>query len=131
MLCAKYKSVEPPVFTEDDVQKATSDFYSALAVVYLFAADSKIFIFSREDAVILIAHMYLISCAYGLGRCMVGEVLDEFDTNYRKELKSRWKIPENYSICSFLLLGYPKGEYPARPHFESKPYPEVIFEEGK
>lgn len=131
VLGAKYRAGEPPVFTEEDVQKAPSGFYGAPAVVYLFGPDAKSFIFSREDAAILIDHMYLVSCAYGLGACMVGEVLDEFDTNYGEYLKSRWKIPENYSICSFFLIGYPKGEYPAKPHFESKPYPDVIFEEGK
>lgn len=130
VLGRKYREGKPPVFTEEDVESSPSGFYNAPAVVYFFGPDAKSFIFSREDAAILIENMYLISCAYGVGACMVGEVLDEFDTRYGRYLKSRWNIPENYSICSFLLLGYPEGGYPEKPGIPSHKYPDIIFEDG-
>lgn len=127
VLGEKYRADKPAEFTEDDVLAARSGFYNAPAVVYFFGPRN--FVFSREDAAILIDHMYLISCACGLGACMIGEVLDEFDTNYGRYLKQKWNIPDDYRICSFLLLGYPNGEYPQHPAISSREYPKVVFEE--
>lgn len=126
-----YRSGKEPDFSKENMDKVTSGFYGAPAVIYLFGPNARTFVFGREDAAILIDHLYLISHAYGLGGCMVGEVVNEFQTHYGQELLKRWKIPENYAICSFFLLGYPKNGYPTKSAFNSKPYPEVIFEEGK
>ncbi|MBQ9152262.1 MAG: nitroreductase family protein [Solobacterium sp.] len=127
VLAGKYRRGEKLSFTAEDVEKASSAFYGAPAVISFFGPDN--FAFASQDTAILIDHIYLLAYAYGLGACMVGEVVDSFDTNYGAYLKKKWGIPEGYRCTGYILLGYPQGEYPRAPHIPSKGYAETIFED--
>lgn len=127
VLAGKYRRREKLSFTADDVEKAHSAFYDAPAVICFFGPGN--FAFSSQDAAILIDHIYLLSYAYGLGACMVGEVVDSFDTNYGIYLKKKWGIPNGYRCTGYILLGYPNGEYPESPHIPSNGYAETVFED--
>ena len=124
----KYRKHEPLTYTYEDIvnEKAVSGFYNAPVVVMLFGP--KNFVFSDQDAAILIDHIYLTAYARGVAACMVGENCSEFDGVYGQYLMKKWNIPENYRPCGFILLGYYDGDYKNVPHISNHEYAEVIYE---
>lgn len=124
----KYRKKEPLTYTYEDItdEKIRSGFYNAPVVVMLFGP--KNFVFSSQDAAILIDHIYLTAYARGVSACMVGENVSEFDGVYGQYLMKKWNIPENYKPCGFILLGYCDGDYQAAPHISQHEYAEVVYE---
>ena len=128
LLAMKYRKREPLTYTYEDIidEKIRSGFYNAPVVVMLFGP--KNFVFSDQDAAILIDHMYLTAYAHGVSACMVGENVSEFDGVYGQSLMRKWNSPENYKPCGFLLLGYCEGDYKSAPHIARHEYAPVIYE---
>lgn len=128
ILAMKYRKKEPLSYTYEDItdDRIPSGFYNAPVVVMLFGP--KNFVFSDQDAAILIDHMYLTAYAHGVSACMVGENCSEFDGVYGRYLMRKWGIPENYRPCGFILLGYCAGDYKSAPHISRHEYADVIYE---
>ena len=128
ILESKYRKREPLTYSYEDIinPDQRSGFYNAPVVVMLFGP--KNFVFSDQDAAILIDHMYLTAYAHGVAACMVGENVSEFDGVYGQYLMRKWNIPEDYRPCGFILLGYAEGDYHNAPHISQHEYADVVYE---
>ena len=103
--------VEPP--DDDEIQAASNAFHNALTVLFLFGP--KKFYFASADAYILAQNIALTAYEKGVSTCIVGEVLNSFDTEKGRELQRRMNIPDIFAPQVFVTMGYCEGEYPKRP----------------
>lgn len=100
---------------ELDASDVTHSFYDAPCVVYLFS--KKDFEFAEADCYIMSNNLCLAARSLDVGSCIICVATDYFLVDSAKKILEDWGIPENYSIRSHAILGYPKGGFPeAKPH---------------
>lgn len=56
--------------------------------------------------------MVLMASALNIASCIVAKGKETFDTAEDREFMKAWDVPEGYSGCCFVLLGFCRGEYP-------------------
>lgn len=107
-LAGRFVSREQPSIIDDpDIRNA---FYDAPSVCAIFAADS--FVYGIPDAYCCAENMVLMASALGLASCIVARGRETFASPEGQALASGWGVPDGYSGCCFVLLGYCRGEYP-------------------
>lgn len=100
-------SEQPSIIDDPGIQNA---FYDAPTVCAIFAADG--FRHGVPDAYCCADNMVLMATSLGLGSCIVARGEETFATAAGRELTREWGVPDGYSGCCFVLLGYCRGEYP-------------------
>lgn len=98
---------QPSIIDDPDIRNA---FYDAPSVCAIFAADG--FINGIPDAYCCAENMVLMASALGLASCIVARGRETFASPEGQALAGEWGVPEGYSGCCFVLLGYCRGEYP-------------------
>jgi len=75
---------------------------------------------ASEQIMISIAYMTLEALNQGLGSCWAGAILS-------KDVHKLMKLPDNWFVHDFFMLGYPDEDPKPRPR---KPFAEVVFWEN-
>lgn len=107
-LAGVYVSKDQPSIIDDP--KIKSGFYGAPTVCAIFAP--KGFLYSLPDAFCSAENMVLMATELGLASCIIGRGEETFANDFGRELMQSWQLPENYTACCFVLLGYCNGDYP-------------------
>ena len=104
---AHVSSEQPSIIDDPEIKNA---FYNAPTVCAIFVPDG--FVYSIPDAYCCADSMVLMASALNIASCIVARGQETFATPEGKEYLKKWGVPEGYSGCCFVLLGYCKGEYP-------------------
>ncbi len=103
----KAVSAEQPSIRDDlNIQNA---FYDAPTVLAIFTRKGR---YCHDDAAFMAENMWLAAHFLGVGACYIGRAEETFASEYGKELRRNWDIPEDLEPAGFLLLGYLKGNPP-------------------
>lgn len=104
---AHVSSEQPSIIDDPEIRNA---FYNAPSVCAIFAPDD--FVYGVPDAYCCADSMVLMATALDIASCIVARGKETFDTIEGKEFMKAWNVPEGYSGCCFVALGYCKGAYP-------------------
>ena len=104
---AHVSSEQPSIIDDPEIKNA---FYNAPTVCAIFAPDN--FVYGVPDAYCCAGSMVLMATARGIASCIVARGKETFATPEGKESLKKWDVPQGYSGCCFVLLGYCKGIYP-------------------
>lgn len=98
--------LEPP-------EEGTHNFYHAPTAVLLSyeTADEN----AGLNCGAAVENMLLAARSFGVASVFLGSLGFLFTTEEAEELKKQCGIPENYSYCCAVALGYPSGEWPEAP----------------
>lgn len=107
-LAGSHVSSEQPSIIDDPAIR--NAFYDAPAVCAIFAPDD--FIYGIPDAFCCAENMVLMASALDIASCIVARGRETFASPEGRALASAWGVPDGYSGCCFVLLGYCRGEYP-------------------
>lgn len=100
-------SAEQPSIRDDvNIKDA---FYGAPVVLTLFVRNSR---YAHDDAAFMAENMWLAAHFLGVGACYIGRAEETFATDYGKEVRKKWGIPEDMIPVGHLLLGYREGPEP-------------------
>lgn len=108
-LLGSYVSKEQPSVIDD--ASIRSGFYGAPSVCAIFAP--KNFLFSIPDAFCAAENMVLQATELGIGSCIVSRAEETFAGEEGQQFLRAWKVPEDYIVRCFVILGYCDGPYPA------------------
>ena len=103
----KAVSTEQPSI-RDDV-KIVNAFYDAPTVVSFFVRAGP---YAHDDAAFMAENMWLAAHFLGLGACYIGRAEATFATEYGREMRKAWGIPEDMVAVGHLALGYREGPEP-------------------
>ena len=104
---AHVSSEQPSIIDDPEIKNA---FYNAPTVCAIFAPDN--FVYGVPDAYCCADTMVLMATALGIASCIVARGKETFATPEGKEFLKKWNVPQGYSGCCFVLLGYCNGTYP-------------------
>ena len=111
-LAGSHVSSEQPSIIDDPT--IGNAFYDAPCVCAIFAPDD--FIYGIPDAFCCAENMVLMASALDMASCIVARGRETFASPEGRALASAWGVPEGYSGCCFVLLGYCRGQYhPEKP----------------
>ena len=109
-------SAEQPSIRDDLSIKDA--FYGAPTVLTIFVRSGY---YAHEDVAFMAENMWLAAHFLGLGACYIGRAEKTFDTDYGRELRQKWGVPEDMTPVGHLLLGYMDGPAPhAKPRKEGR-----------
>lgn len=86
-----------------------SGFYHAPTVLTIFTKNHK---YAYEDAAMIGENLLLAAHFLDVGACYIGRTDEVFATEYGKQLRKRWGIPEDMVPVCNVLLGYRDGPAP-------------------
>ncbi|MFW5856101.1 MAG: nitroreductase family protein [Bacillota bacterium] len=113
---------EMVVVTDEKKLKKITDYKdqnrSAKAAIGVFMEDKK---HNVKDASALTTYLNLAATAEGLGACW----LNVYQKEYEDEIKEMLNVPEEYTLFSFVTLGYPAED----PEVEKRDLDDVIHRE--
>ncbi|MFW6409506.1 MAG: nitroreductase family protein [Halanaerobiales bacterium] len=113
---------EMVVVTDEKKLKKITDYKdqnrSAKAAIGVFMEDKK---HNVKDASALTTYLNLAATAEGLGACW----LNVYQKEYEDEIKEMLNVPEEYTLFSFVTLGYPAED----PEVEKRDLGDVIHRE--
>lgn len=107
-LAGMHVSSEQPSIIDDPAIK--NAFYGAPTVCGIFAPED--FPYGIPDAYCCADTMVLMASSLDIASCIVARGKETFATPEGRELAREWGVPEGYSGCCFVLLGYCRGNYP-------------------
>ena len=107
-LAGVYVSKEQPSIIDDPSIK--NAFYDAPTVCAIFGPNN--FLHSEADAYCCAENMVLMATYLGISSCIIARGKETFTMPEGQLLMKEWGVPDNYSGCCFVLLGYCEGEYP-------------------
>ena len=100
-------SEQPSIIDDPAIRNA---FYGAPTVCAIFAPEN--FPYGIPDAYCCAESMVLMASSLDIASCIVARGKQTFATPEGRELAGKWGVPEGYSGCCFVLLGYCRGDYP-------------------
>ena len=100
-------SAEQPSIQDDF--SIMNGFYDAPTVLTIFTKNNK---YVYEDAAMIGAHMLLAAHFLGLGACYIGRANEVFATEFGREIRKKWGVPEDMMAVSHVILGYLEGPAP-------------------
>lgn len=93
-------------------------FYGAPTVLTIFALNMR---YAQQDAAMIAQNIQLAAHFLDVGACYVGRTEEVFDTEYGRELRQKWNIPDDLVPVGNVLLGYREGPAPrAKPRKEGR-----------
>ncbi len=92
-------------------------FYGAPAVIIVFA-DSECHT-GFEDACLVAGNILNSAHAIGLGACWIHRAREVFDSDFGRELKVEWGVPERYYGVANCIVGYADDSPVCRPRKEN------------
>lgn len=98
---------QPSIIDDPNIKNA---FYDAPSVCVIFAADT--FLYGVPDAYCCAENMVLMASALDIASCIVARGRETFANPEGQALAKGWGVPDGYSGCCFVLLGYCRGAYP-------------------
>jgi nitroreductase len=93
-------------------------FYHAPTVITIFVPAMK---YTHEDAAMIAQNIQLSAHFLGIGACYIGRTEEVFSTDYGRELRTKWGVPDNLVPVGNVALGYREGPEPhAKPRKEGR-----------
>ena len=102
-----------------DAMNSTSDpFYGAKSLIIVFAdTNAPTYLY---DGALAMGNLMNAANALGVDSCWIHRAKEVFETEYGKELKNKWGIPESYEGIGHCILGYRDEELGKRAERTSK-----------
>lgn len=73
-----------------------------------------------EDEELVMGNLMNAANALGVDSCWIHRAKEVFETDFGKELKKKWGLPESYEGIGHCILGYRDGELSKRAERTSK-----------
>ena len=98
---------------------STSDpFYGAKSMIIVFAdTNAPTYLY---DGALAMGNLMNAANALGVDSCWIHRAKEVFKTDFGKELKKKWGLPESYEGIGHCILGYRDGELSKRAERISK-----------
>jgi nitroreductase len=116
-------SADQPSIKDDLSLK--SSFYHAPTVLTIFAPQMK---YTYEDAAMVAENIQLAAHFLGVGACYVGRTDEVFATEYGRNIRKEWGVPEEYLAVGNVILGYSAGP---EPHVKPRKEGRIVRVKGK
>lgn len=100
-------SAEQPSIQDDHT--ILDGFYHAPTVLTIFVRPG---VYAHDDAAMIAENIWLAAHFLGVGACYIGRTEEVFATEYGRELRKKWGIPEELVPVCNVLLGYREGPEP-------------------
>ena len=102
-----------------DAMNSSSDpFYGAKSLIIVFAdTNAPTYLY---DGALAMGNLMNAANALGVDSCWIHRAKEVFETEYGKELKNKWGIPESYEGIGHCILGYRDEELGKRAERTSK-----------
>ena len=102
-----------------EVMDSSADpFYGAKSLIIVFAdTNAPTYLY---DGALAMDNLMNAAHALGVDSCWIHRAKEVFETEYGKELKNKWGIPESYEGIGHCILGYRDGELSKRAERTSK-----------
>ena len=104
---AHVSSEQPSIIDDPEIRNA---FYNAPTVCAIFAPND--FVYGIPDAYCCADSMVLMATSINIASCIVARGQETFATPEGQQFMQKWGVPQGYSGCCFVLLGYCRGAYP-------------------
>lgn len=101
-------SAEQPSIQDDFT--IMDGFYHAPTVLTIFTRPGK---YAHDDGAMIAENIWLAAHFLGVGACYIGRAEEVFATEYGRQIRKEWGIPEDLVPVCHVLLGYRDG---AEPH---------------
>ena len=102
-----------------EVMNSSSDpFYGAKSMIIVFAdSNAPTYLY---DGALAMGNLMNAANALGVDSCWIHRAKEVFETDFGKELKKKWGLPESYEGIGHCILGYRDGELSKRAERTSK-----------
>lgn len=100
-------SEQPSIIDNPDIKNA---FYNAPTVCAIFAPDD--FPYGIPDAYCCAESMLLTATSLDISSCIIARGKETFSATEGKQYLAEFGVPDGYSGCCFVALGYCDGDYP-------------------
>ena len=100
------------------MDSSADPFYGAKSLIIVFAdTHAPTYLY---DGALAMGNLMNAANALGVDSCWIHRAKEVFETEYGKELKNKWGIPESYEGIGHCILGYRDEELKKRAERTSK-----------